>query len=87
MSQCWQFVPEDRPTFTELIMWTENMLKNSGDYLDLSPTLVNNVTYLHPLFLPGNSKIFVPKTRGFETFYSADFWLGFSLSENSKLKI
>ena len=56
MSQCWQFVPEDRPTFTELIMWTENMLKNSGDYLDLSPTLVNNVTYLQPLFLPGNSK-------------------------------
>ena len=58
MSQCWQFVPEERPTFTELVTWTENMLKNSGDYLDLSPNLVNNVTYLQPLFLPGlcNSK-------------------------------
>ena len=54
MSQCWQFVPEERPTFTELVTWTENMLKNSGDYLDLSPNLVNNVTYLQPLFLPGN---------------------------------
>ena len=53
MSQCWQFVPEERPTFTELVTWTENMLKNSGDYLDLSPNLVNNVTYLQPLFLPG----------------------------------
>ena len=54
MSQCWQFVPEERPTFTELVTWTENMLKNSGDYLDLSPNLVNNVTYLQPLFIPGN---------------------------------
>jgi len=52
MSQCWQFVPEERPTFTELVTWTENMLKNSGDYLDLSPNLVNNVTYLQPLCLP-----------------------------------
>ena len=53
MTNCWQFLPEDRPSFAQVVSWTENMLEKSGEYLDLSPSVVNNVTYLEPILFSG----------------------------------
>lgn len=50
MNHCWQFLPEDRPSFADVVSQTETMLEKSGDYLDLSPSsVVNNITYLEPI--------------------------------------
>ena len=49
MRHCWQSTPEHRPTFRELIDWLEAMMQHDTDYLDLSPTMVNNATYLRPI--------------------------------------
>ena len=50
MSQSWMYNPEDRPNFTELVTKTHTMLKNSGEYLEVSPNIVDNITYLEPIF-------------------------------------
>ena len=49
MVHCWNFVPDRRPSFKDLIDWFEHLLQNNTDYLDLNPLLVNNVTYLQPI--------------------------------------
>ena len=49
MCHCWQFSPDMRPSFKDLIGWFERMLQNNTDYLDLNPLLVNNATYLQPI--------------------------------------
>ncbi len=54
MSRCWQFSPDRRPSFNELVQWTEKLLQNSSDYLDLSPDIVNNATYLQPVQIDGS---------------------------------
>ena len=42
--------PDDRPNFADLVTKTHTMLKNSGEYLEVSPNLVDNITYLEPIF-------------------------------------
>ncbi len=50
MSHCWHLIPDQRPSFKDLIDWLENMLQNDTQhYLDLNPRLVNNTTYLQPI--------------------------------------
>jgi len=50
MSQSWMYDPDDRPNFADLVTKTHTMLKNSGEYLEVSPNLVDNITYLEPIF-------------------------------------
>ena len=49
MTHCWRFNTEERPNFKELISWFEQLLQNASDYLEPSPVLVNNSTYLQPI--------------------------------------
>jgi hypothetical protein len=49
MTRCWQYCPDRRPTFPDLVSWSELLLQNSTQYLDLSPSIVNNATYLQPI--------------------------------------
>ena len=49
MTKCWYYCPERRPTFSELICWTEMMLRSSVDYLDLNPSIFQNAMYLQPI--------------------------------------
>lgn len=48
MKSCWQLLPDDRPTFSEIINRFEQILQSSADYLDLTQDFVNNATYLQP---------------------------------------
>ena len=50
MSQSWMYDPDDRPNFADLVTKTHTMLKNSGEYLEVSPNIVDNITYLEPIF-------------------------------------
>ena len=49
MTKCWHFCPDRRPAFNELVAWTEIMLRSNADYLDLSPSIFQNVIYLQPI--------------------------------------
>ena len=49
MTKCWYYCPERRPSFTELVSWTEVMLRSSANYLDLSPSIFHNALYLQPI--------------------------------------
>ena len=49
MTKCWYYCPERRPTFNDLVSWTEMMLRSSADYLDLSPSIFQNALYLQPI--------------------------------------
>ena len=53
MRHCWQFRPEDRPSFRELIDWLEAMLQDDTEYLDLTPNAVSNASYLQPITTKG----------------------------------
>ena len=53
MTQCWEFLPEDRPSFSALVETTENLLMNHSDYLKISDNLAENITYLQPLLSSG----------------------------------
>jgi len=48
MKNCWQLLPDDRPTFAKIINQIEQILQNSANYLDLSQDFVNNASYLEP---------------------------------------
>jgi len=48
MRSCWQLLPDDRPSFAEIINQFEKILQSSADYLDLSQDIVYNTTYLEP---------------------------------------
>ncbi|XP_049772167.1 proto-oncogene tyrosine-protein kinase receptor Ret-like [Schistocerca cancellata] len=45
MRQCWQEEPSERPSFKQLTAIFESMLKDSAEYLDLNPSIVQNPGY------------------------------------------
>ena len=49
MVSCWKENPDERPSFKELSSKLERFLQSNANYLDLSPNIVNNGSYLEPI--------------------------------------
>ncbi len=67
MSRCWRLNPDERPSFKDLIGWFETLLRSSSDYLEPSPVLVNNSTYLQPIEKETENDTVTAKESGGET--------------------
>ena len=50
MLKCWEFTPERRPTFGDLVEWLGKLLHSTADYLDVSSVRARfeNKIYLQP---------------------------------------
>lgn len=63
MISCWNFVPDRRPSFGDLIEWFEKFIQDKTDYLDLNPLMVHNATYLQPIIKQGTANTRTPGER------------------------
>ncbi len=64
MLRCWELIPDNRPSFTEIINWLETILQSSAEYLELSQNTVNNATYLQPNSSLGKGKAIFTHRQG-----------------------
>ena len=71
MTKCWHFCPDRRPAFNELVSWTEIMLRSNADYLDLSPSVFQNVIYLQPICHSNDSEE-IMLNKPYETISSSE---------------
>ena len=71
MTKCWHFCPDRRPAFNELVSWTEIMLRSNADYLDLSPSIFQNVIYLQPICHSNDSEE-IMLNKPYETISSSE---------------